>query len=411
MTFFPEIYIRSSDSPSVDAFGRYRISEPETLFDSKQLFDGSELFWTTKYETSATGTHNANRASTLLSVTSTSGSLAIRQSKQRIDYQPGKSLKITKTFIMDEGNTNIRKRVGYFDDSNGIFLEQNGKNINCVLRSNVTGTPVDTVISQSAWNKDKLDGTGASQVNLDLTKAQIMIIDFQWLGAGRVRISFANNGSLINCHEFLHANNTNSVYMSTPNLPIRYEIKTTGNASTTGTLEQICSSAVSEGGYEPIGQKRTANRGTGSIEIVSENELVPLISIRKKSNYIGAKVIPTGFSIMTTTSADLLWELTLNPTINGSDNANWQSVVSSSVEYDISRDVTNSLSGGIVIRSGYVAGGNAQTPAQLISEDESPGLQLGSDLNNNVDEMVLSAQVIGGTTENLFAAISWREIT
>jgi hypothetical protein len=204
MTYFPKTKIESGDTTSVDAFGRYRVSEPFTLFDSKQLYDSQELFWATKNVNGATISHSSSRASTTMTVTTSSGSRSIRQTRRRNFYQPGKSLLCLMTFGMDGCQDGVVKRIGYFDDTNGVFLEHSGTNVNFVIRSSVSGEVVENRVSQSNWNGDSLDGTGPSGFTLDLTKVQIFAMDFQWLGVGRVRVGFSMSGSIIAANEFNH---------------------------------------------------------------------------------------------------------------------------------------------------------------------------------------------------------------
>ena len=47
------VEIKTQNSPSVDAFGRFRVSAPDTLFDSKQIFDNQPLFWDESLEAEA----------------------------------------------------------------------------------------------------------------------------------------------------------------------------------------------------------------------------------------------------------------------------------------------------------------------------------------------------------------------
>jgi hypothetical protein len=224
MTYFPKTKIEFDDGSSVDAFSRLRVSSLFTLFESKQIIDDQPLDWSTKYVQGATGSWNSTRASTTLSVSSASGSHAIRQTRRRMTYQPGKSLQTLITAIMGTGSAGIQKNIGYFDDSGGVFFSQDQNNNYVVKRSKIDGVLVNTFISQSQWSLDKLDGSGSSGVTLDMSKAQIFVIDMQWLGTGRVRIGFNFDGITTYVHEFLHSNRNTSVYMQTPNLPIRCEI-------------------------------------------------------------------------------------------------------------------------------------------------------------------------------------------
>lgn len=389
---------------SVDAFGRIRISSPFTLFESKQLFDNRSIVWSTSLNSSATSTHNSNRASTTLSVTSTVGSSAVRQTKSRSTYQSGKSLLIMNTFVFGSTPGGITKRVGYFDGYNGLFVQHNGTNLSFVVRSNITGIPIDTLINQSNWNFDKFDGTGPSGLVLDITKAQIFVIDLEWLGTGRVRFGFNIDGVVHYGHFVLNANNIGSVYMSSPNLPIRYEI-TNVSSSGSSTLEQICSGVFSEGGFENKGYVLSVDRGASVLSGVDNTALYPLVSIRLDTSKQGSVVTPEGIHVLcSTANSNFKWALLLNPTIAGSDASSWQSVSNSIVQYDISRTLSNTLSGGTVLHSGYAN----QTIAVDVSFNTL--ITLGVDLSNVSDQMILAVQKIGTGTDSFIGAMSWREI-
>ena len=221
---------------NTDAFGRLRTSGPYTLFDAQNRYVKNDLF----DESTATGgtvTYDANASTVSLNVTTTSGSSVVRQSYRSFSYQPGKGLLTLNTFVMDTAKANVRTRVGYFNEQNGVFLERDGTTVNIVRRTYTSGAAVDTVVPQSSWNGDKLDGTGASGLTLDLTKAQILWEDFEWLGVGSVRVGFVIDGGYIVCHTFQNANNLDSVYMTTAMLPVRYEITNTGAAASSSTLK------------------------------------------------------------------------------------------------------------------------------------------------------------------------------
>lgn len=408
MTYFPKITTTPADGPSVDAFQRQRVGNPETLFDSKQLNDGMPLLWATQDVSGSTTTWTVNRSSAIMVATSSVGSRSVRQTRRRFNYQPGKSLLVNQTFVFGTFVPGFRKDVGYYDENNGIFLRQDSSgSVSFVIRSNVTGVPLETVVSQSQWNIDKLNGSGASSYNLDLTRAQIMAIDMQWLGVGRVRAGFNISGSLVHVHQFNHSNEINSVYMSVPNLPVRHTITCdSGSLNASSSLEHICTSIISEGGYDPKGLVFSADRGTTLQTGVDGSALYPLVSIRLKSGSLTTNVLPRLIDILTTTNnANFRWALVLNPVINGSDAASWVGVTSSSVEYDVSRNTTNSLSGGIVLRSGY-----SSTNAQLDESIVDSGYAFGSEVDGTRDQVVLAVQTVGGGTNSFVGSITWREL-
>lgn len=406
MTFFPKIKTLNADSRDVDAFGRQRVSEPFTLFDSKQIFDSQPLFWTTNLVNSASSSYDSNRASTTLTVPAVSGALAKRQTRQYFYYQPGKSFQNVSTFLMSPSADGVVKRLGYFDDTNGIFLEQSGSVLSFVIRSDASGVVTDSKISQGSWNVDNLQGSGPSKETLDMTKCQIFGIDFQWLGVGRVRVGFDIGGELIVAHEFLHSNIVEAVYMSQPNLPVRYEIENlTGAAS--GSLEHICTTVLSEGGFDPVGITRAADRGSSTIAFTSGT--IPVISMRLDSSKKGSVITPTGITAMTTSGASFRWAIYFNPTLANTDNANWQSISGSSVQYDVSRDSSNQILSGTLIKSGYVGSGIGSSTEGIVDAFGS-GFSLGIDLNDNSDEIVLAIENLEVGSETFLAGISWKEL-
>jgi hypothetical protein len=97
--------------------------------------------------------------------------------------------------------------------------------------ANITNTivskTIDTRFIQSSWNIDKMDGTGASLMNLDLTKMQMFYCDFTWYGAGAIRFGFKNNrGEIVYCHRIPNNNLNTEAYMRSGNLVGRYETNT-----------------------------------------------------------------------------------------------------------------------------------------------------------------------------------------
>jgi hypothetical protein len=295
--------------------------------------------------------------------------------------------------------------VGFGDDNDGIFLQLDGTVLELMIRSGgVDGTPVP----QSAWNLDKLDGTGPSGITLDPTKMQIWHTDLQWLGAGRVRMVLNIGGINRQIHEFNHANIVDTVYMLNPNLPLRYELVSTGGAR---TMDHVCSEVTGEGIVSPAGVSKTIDRGTTLFTGVDNGELVPLISMRLKSTHINAAVLPFAVNVLSPSAAEFRMALILNPSIAGVDAASWTPLADSAVEFDISRDLTNLVSGGTTVWADYGGGGpSANSPA---APGQNLGLQrwLGANIDGVRDEFVLAAEPLPGlVNESLIGKISFREL-
>jgi hypothetical protein len=250
--------IKFAQTPNFDAFQRLRVSDPMTLFDSSHRYSDNGL-WASSTAGTATVVFNINQGLVDLNVGTASGDTIVRETTKVFSYQPGKSLLVMNTFVMEPAKTGLRQRVGYYGDSNGIYFQLEGSTAAFVERSLVTGSITESKISQfggvyggsdTGWNYDQMDGTGPSGIILDLTQAQILWMDVEWLGVGTVRIGFVINGELILCHKFNHANIIESTYITTASLPLRYEITNTGTTLSSSTLKQICSTVISEGGYE-----------------------------------------------------------------------------------------------------------------------------------------------------------------
>ena len=385
---------------ALDAFGRARFSQPYTLFDSQNRYEKNDL-WAETTATGGTVTYTANESTVNLNVTTSSGSEVVRQTYRSFSYQPGKSLLVFNTFVMPTASANQRIRIGYFSTQNGVFLERDGTDVYIVRRTYVSGAAVDTRIAQADWNGDKLNGTGDSGFTLDLTKAQIFWEDFEWLGVGSVRAGFVIDGQVIIAHTFQNANNLTAVYMTTAILPMRYEITNTGATAASATLKQICSSVISEGGYEKkvalnVARMTTANASIGT-------SFVPLVSLRLASGRTGAVVIPDGYSVLPTAASSVTFEIVLvkNPTLTG---ASWASTSSTNVDADLS---ATSYTGGTIVQQQFVLASQQSSGLIAGGGDYNWDLQLGANLAGTSDIYTLAVRSLSGTHTAIGALSFW----
>ena len=413
--------IYPSDSGIIDAFGRIRVSNPETLFDSKNIFKNPELSDDEEnqplfYDNIGIGAGTSTRyynleASTGLRVSANTEGTRIRQTKQRFNYQPGKSMLVFMTYVFDEQKSGITQREGMFDEDNGIFLEDDGEEYFFVVRSNTTGTPTDIRIAQKDWNLDRLDGTGSSGITLDFTKTQILAFDYEWLGVGRIRIGFVIDGLFHYCHEFLNANNLKVVYMSTPNLPLRGEIINDGTGEE-AELQQICSTVISEGGQNPLGTVRYSSTEGTHLNANSENTLYALIGIRLKQNFIGETIDILNTEVqLQTGNHKLEWVLLFNPDIAGTFT--YQDEQLSAVQI-AKGTIANVVTNGIKIAGGFIESGTTQGANNVAGSENvsiTNALKIGSKIDKTSDEIVLCVRPIAGSTDcNVEGSITWREL-
>ena len=398
-------------SAATDAFGRLRISEPLTLFDSSHRYADNGL-WVTSTATGGTTAFSADEGLVNLNVTTTSGSKVYRETTKVFSYQPGKSLLILNTFVFNPAQENLRQRVGYFGDDNGLYIELNDSALSFVERSSVTGPVTETRISQANWNVDKLDGEGPSGLVLDITKAQIFWMDIEWLGLGTVRLGFIIDGTFIHCHSFHHANLITSTYITTASLPLRYEIENTGTTGSSSTLKQVCSTVISEGGYQLRGaQQAVGTPITTPTDLTTAGTYYPIISIRLKTSpdRLDAIVILTALSILGfTNNAAYNWRVVASGTTTG---GTWTSAsANSSVEYNIT--ATNfTLGTGRVLASGFTFGSNqGATPVDILKEALfSFQLERDSFTATPYELTLIAAANTNGA--DIYASMDWEEIS
>ena len=400
----PTVIGGGDGSTAYDAFGRLRVSNPLTIFDSKNVMSKNSLF-DEDLTGSGTVTYTANKSTVNLNVTTASGDKVIRQSKRVMSYQPGKSLLILNTFVMNTPEADLKQKVGTFDANNGIFFYADGTTLKIVRRTYVTGSAVDTEISQSSWNGDKLDGSGASGYTLNVDKATILFTDYEWLGMGAVRVGFVIDGKFITAHTFLNANDLTTVYMQTANLPIRYEIETTGTISGAAVLQQVCSTAMIEGGYAPEGLRQSIGTASlGGVNLTTAGTYYNLATIRIKSGRPYAVIIPIDIAASAISNSDFQIELRLNATPS---TAFSYTSYSDNVEYDLTG--TTTITGGTVIGQAYLSGKGANN-LQFAREGFNFSYQLGQTIAGSSDTLTLCAKG-ASNGDDICGTLKWVDLT
>ena len=405
------VVISGFSGATADAFGRLRVSEPYTLFDTQALYFDHKQF-----ANSITGTANVvyvqNQSSYQLNVGTASGDSCIRETVKTFPYQPGKSQLTLNTFCFNTPKTNLRQRVGLFSADNGVFFENNGTDNYMVIRSASTG--VEERIVQDDWNVDTLLGSGGtanpSGYNLHVDRTQIMFADVEWLGVGSVRVGFVINGAYVICHQFNHANQPGNtkVYMTTATLPIRYEITNTGITANASMMTQICSSVMSEGGFQLAGSgnPRAASHVLGSpVTLPNDQSFKPVISIRLKSTNLNAVVIPMNYSLVPVSQSVFQYRVYKKAITSG---GTWtSSAADSSVEYNLA---PTALVSGDIAEQTFLNSSNqsSQAPTQ---EAFTFSYQLERDPFTSTAYEYLIMAATTGTNQDVYASIEWQEIT
>lgn len=397
----PNVSQHGFSSFRTDLFGRIKTSEPYSLFDSSHRYSQNGDFSDITAE-SATITYDEYQSTALLNVTTTSGSKVYRESKKVFPYQPGKSLQVLQTFCFAPAKTNLRQRVGYFSRQNGFYLEQDGTSVYLVKRSYITGSVVETRVAQSNWNVDPLNGSGPSDMTLDLSKSQILWSEYEWLGVGSVRIGFAIDGFFIPIHVFNHANQINTTYMTTATLPVRYEIENTGSTSSASTMKQICVSVVSNGGYFKSSNIKTAIRSSATVG----TSYYPLIALRMATGRMDSVIVPGIVNLFPTTADDFEYALIKNPsTITG---GSWVLHPSGNVEYNVS--ATAMANDGEHLLDGFFGSTN-QSSSSESADARNFAFQLGRTNSDTPvsDTFILAVKAVEGTG-NVKSSLGWYDL-
>ncbi len=395
---------------ATDAFGRLRVSEPYTLFDSQHQ-DVENDKWDTLITGSGTKTHLSNESTIKLEIGTANNDSIIRETLRTMPYQPGKSLLIMNTFAMGEPKANVVQRVGYFGANNGIFFENDSGNNYVVLRSSVTGNVVETKIAQTDWNVDKFDGTGYSsqgagpehQTGLNANKSNLFWIDIEWLGVGDVRCGFLVDGLLKTAHIFHNDNKNDTVYMRSAILPLRYEIFNKGVTASNTAMRQICSTVISEGGYTQINQTRSASNpltGKNLTNLINN----PMVSVRLKNGRLNAVVIPVSVDMYGLQATAFKYRIYEN--VTSLTNASWQTTDSSSaVEYDIS---ATAMVGGTLLKEGIFKG--LEVAREINLREELNGvIQLTRKINAANGDIFTIAIEPTTNNDDAIVALSWQE--
>lgn len=398
------------DNTYLDAFSRQRVGLPKMRLSA--IFDSGkrEEFWDEDLTGTGTSTHLPNERAVEMVLAGTADKL-VRQTREYFVYRAGQSQLVFCTFVMANTGVNEFLEVGYFDDDDGIFFRSNG-GLHFVLRSSTSGSPVDTAVAQAAWSLDPLNGTGPSGITLDVTKTQILVIDFQWLGVGRVRVGFDIDGMIVYCHEFLNANTTQTtVYMKTPKLPVRYQARSTGALSVPpASMKQICSTVIREGGDDEPNVESEA-RSNADVTVGTAWETV--LGLRVKSTNLRATLRLVEVQLYVTSTGAIEYQTVLNPAYTGTPT--WKSAgafraaefsrSNLAVTVDGDGDVTT---GCVLALGGYADGGSTAQSVAPTSSLVGTIIPITADIGGTRDEVWVMARALSGT-ENVRALLDWSE--
>ncbi len=400
----PWVVSQSFDKAQTDAFGRQRVNIPNMITSLHFTQSSHDFLMNTTTTGTASATFSPAESALRLSVGTASGDSVIRQTKRYVKYNPGIGYVFTFALAVGAKKTNVRKDWGVFDNLNGFFFHQSGTALAIVTRSNASGSAVDTVVNQSSWNLDKLDGTGASGLTLDETKHQLWVIDHIWHGAGPVRFGVHIGGKIIYVHQVVSGNTLTLPFTRSPVLPLRVELTNTGTSASTTNFDVVCMTATAENGASDLVPSYSFHASNGLTSKSVSTSYIPLLSIRPRTTHNTivnrTPIVPNTYDIFTN-AAYLNFRIVLNATLT---NANFAAVNTfSAVEFDTA---ATAYTGGTVISDGYTTN---TTKGSVRIADTLEQFLLGLNIAGNTADILTIVAAASANNNPTYSVISWSE--
>lgn len=412
----------------IGLFNKLKVATTKKEFDNQLSNDRQPLFWDEKIIGGAISSLDTNNSALDLTV-SNDGDRFIRQMKQYTLYQSGNAKGCDMTYTPDI-NTNEVSFV--LRSSSGAF---NGS---------TAGIPFDLEIPQSSWSIDKLDGTGESGILLDKTNSNIFVMNLEWLSVGTILYGFEINGKLILCHSQNNANTIKGAYMTTANLPARYEIlsEVSGSSQYVGygddgngvfvkykspnqsaTLKQICTNVYSEGGdASPLGIPFNPATGTNRVTLTAGSTIVlgarPLLTYQGLDNLTipaltnRTQLIPDSYFVGSTES-DVFAEVLYNGNVIGGtwiqyeEGGNYSATEINQTPIGVANGLRIDSKTVYASAGGFFGGGSKEGKRTMLASKLPFGIGIDADT-----PITLSLRItnIGGATTEIDYDVKWLQI-
>lgn len=424
MTYLLDDKIGYDDTANLTAFGRLRTSEARLLGEWRYMYgSGTSVEMNDKLVGGGVLVSNHAKNSYLGQVGTASGDRVVRQTKQYNPYIAGTSNIGMLTFTMNESKENLKQSVGLFDDYNGFLFRMNENVAEVVVRKSADYSTVsEEVVPQENWNIDRLDGSmneyNQSGVLADFSKSQILVIDYQWLGIGRVRFGFVIDGKIIYVHAFNHANYVTEVYTTQPSLPCRWEIENVGITESSSEIMIICAAVYCEGSDNETGFLRSVSTGNTNVSIVNSNGGVGVLAIRLKNtllskpNHAMARV--KNFSVVS--DNDVRYKLVILNSKNylANSNISWNTVPGYGwCEYITNFSLAPNWSANndyLVIDDSFASGSSGNKTGSVENNSvNNRNCTIYQNYDSNDSQILALVCYYLGTTVNVRASLSWIE--
>jgi hypothetical protein len=385
---------------------RVKVSGHDITDFSTYTFSKNLLNWDEQVTGTGSVVHAPEYGMVKFSVGSNAGDEVIRQTKRVQRYIPGRSAEVAMSVIFGTPTTGIRKRIGLFDNTDGVYFEDGGDGTYYVAtRRKVGASFVDTRVAREDWNYDKLDGTGPSGIVADPTALHHIVIEYEWYGAGQVEFKYIIDNNSFPVHRFNHANRQAYPWASTASLPVRVEM--TNVAGTAGTHEfyQGSHSFATEGNTELLGRQNSISNAITGKTLSLANTFYPVVAIRLKTTALNSVVLPDSFSGATLDNTNVFVRLIEGANVTG---GTWVSYSDDSpVEYNIT---ATGYTNGIPIETVYVSATNQGNifhlnPRAITQIDRKTTTTLG-----DTSDTLVIAMASTNANKKAFASLGWIEV-
>ena len=381
---------------------RRKISTSRQIFFNTYQYNKDPQIWDEAVTGTASSTFSEFAGGVFLEVGNTAGDEIVRQTRNVIQYIPGRSNEVTFAVRLNPFEEGVRKRFGVFNEFNGTYFEKGVDDYYLVIRRNTPNGIIEERIARADWNVDRFDGTGPSQQAFQEDKIQMFSLEYEWYGAGVVeyKVIFDNNAYPL--HRFNSANINELPWSNTPFVPVRFEL--TNIAGTPGTHQILTGSIAvsSEGDEGPLGREQNITTPLAGVKTSTARVFRPVLSIRLKPDRLNGVVIPIEFQTATLDNTGLFYRVMRDVELTGAD---WQSVDDNSfVEYD---HAATNFTDGKAIQTGFVSPNNQGI---VFSFPENTIRQLGrNDMGTTAQTFTLLAATVQAN-KDVFASLSWVEI-
>ncbi len=393
-----------------DSKGRLKVQTQETIFFNTFQYGKETDVWDESAVNGAAAVFDTSLSQIRMEVTNQVGSKVIRQTRNVQRYTPGRTQTIAFAVRLQTPVTGIRRRFGMFDGSDGFFFEDCGTvdpvtgqpQYACVVINSDGAVPTVERIYRKDWNYDKLDGTGPSGITADPQAQQLVVMDYEWYGAGQISFAFLIDGAPRVIHTINNGNRLQTPWCRTPFLPIRLEIENLTGVAGTHYMWQGSNSLLAEGSVEKLGIAESILTPLTGITLTDARVFYPVVSIRLKSAALTGIVLPTFFQAATEDNTSIFYKLIRNATVNGT----WVDHPDPNAFTQYNYTSTGAITDGVDLQSGIIISGGGGTGIRV---DSDTIYQIGRSNLGTVSDTITVAAASSTGNKSAIASMTWIE--